>query len=203
MNGGCTRWSVVVASWAALTVLASLPGCGGSGSSGFDPAFLEGLVIEQALDGRTCLPHDELVICAAGASAGGPPNLPGLDALSIDGRVDREAFEGCLRARGEACRLDMELTGQGVPEGAELRLAVRLLPDGVWRVGAPFQLPVMPGTVAPTRADLEVGPLGDDVRGLQVAVLVFAAPRDVPQQVGELARTGARWAFVVALEATR
>src|SRR5690606_16497787 len=52
MNGGCTRWSVVVASWAALTVLASLPGCGGSGSSGFDPAFLEGLVIEQALDGR-------------------------------------------------------------------------------------------------------------------------------------------------------
>ncbi|MEW6268608.1 MAG: hypothetical protein AB1689_04845 [Thermodesulfobacteriota bacterium] len=203
MDSGRTRLPLGAAWWASLAALAAVLGCGGSGSSGFDPAFLEGLVIEQAIEQQTCLPRGELTICAAGATSGvGPPGVPGVGGLRLDATVDRSGYDACARAGLEACRVNVGVTGEGVPAGAELRVAVRLVPDGAWQVGEAFDLPATSGPFdTPTPIPLDVRPSTDAGGELQLAVLVFVGPTAVPSEVEELASTGARWAFVVTLGA--
>src|SRR5262245_12573896 len=61
---------------ARLTMLAValllLAACGGSGSSGFDAAFLENSAIDRAVDTSMCQPLDGLTICAAGGTPVAP-----------------------------------------------------------------------------------------------------------------------------------
>jgi len=191
--------------WIAVATLALVAGCGGSGSSGFDPSFLEGLAIEQALGEQSCVPHDELVICAAGVATPLPGSgAPGLGELTVDANVGAGGFAGCSRANLDACRLTIDVSAAGVPPGAELRVAVRLLPDGAWRIGDAFSLQATNGgsTDAPTPVGLDVGPRGPEQAEVQVAVLVFPVPAaSLPAEVDVLATTGARWVFVLPPQA--
>jgi len=192
----------------ALVVLATLlvAGCGGSGSSGFDPSFLEGLAIQQALDEGRCVAYRELEVCPSGAAVpGAPGGFPGAPDVRIDVQVERADVADCAGGgdAGARCAFAVVVATDGLPPGAEVRLAARLLPDGAWQLGAPLAVPSADGSgAALLPATLEVRPTDGAVDAVQLAVLVFASPPGaLPAEVDELASTGASWAFVVpALE---
>lgn len=193
--------SMLPAGLVVFAVLAVLGGCGGSGSSGFDPAGLEPPLIEEAIATQSCVPGDSgLLICPSGASVsdpiGGVPS-PGPDDLRVAAGFERSI--DCDPLQVPACDLGVAIETEGLPGGAALRLAVRLVPEVRWRIGEPLAVgPSSGGTVvAPVEAQLagDAGPGGE----LQIAVLVFVPPLgDVPAEVAELRETGARYAFVLA-----
>jgi len=194
---------------AVAALAAALAGCGGSGSSGFDPTFGEGLAIEQALEEGRCVEYRELAVCPSGATApSGPNGAPGTFEPRVEARVERAELLACGTPEpgapgapdGDAgdCGLALALTVEGLPAGAELRLAVRLLPDGSWQVGPGIALSASDGDPAVVPATLDVRPTDAAVDAVQVAVLVLAPPApDPPSEVRELADSGATWAYVL------
>lgn len=185
-----------------LAVVAALGGCGGSGSSGFDPAGFEPPLIEEAIATQSCVPGaGELLICPSGASIpnpiGGVPGQ-GPDDLRVAAGFERSI--DCDPLLAPACDLSVAIETEGLPAGAALRLALRVVPEARWRIGEALAVgPSSGGTgvVAPVEAEL-TGDAGATDE-LQIAVLVFVPPLgDVPAQVGELRETGARYAFVLA-----
>jgi len=188
-----------------LLLLAALAGCGGSGSSGFDPAGFEMLLIEEAIAKQQCVRGREeqaLLICPSGATVSDPVGgLPG--PAPADMRVvagfERNGLH-CGATDEPSCGLSVAIETTGIPSGAELRLALRIPPDGRWSVSAPLSVRSQDGdgvVVAPLEAQLagDAGP-ADEV---QIAILVFVPPLgDVPPEVDELRETGASYAFVLA-----
>jgi len=183
-------------------LLLALAGCGGSGSSGFDPAGFEMLLIEQALDEDRCLHGDgELLICPSGAAVpdpiGGLPQPAPAD-LRVVARFERGSPH--CDPTDAACGTRVRIETEGLPQDAQVRLALRVVPDGRWRVGEPLAVASADGRgaiVAPLEAELAGDALATD--DVQVAVLVFVPPAgDLPAEVDELRATGARFAFVLA-----
>lgn len=181
-------------------VAALLAGCGGSGSSGFDPAGFEAPLIEQAIAEMRCVEGaSDLLICPSGATVHDPNNgmpSPGPTDLRVDASVER----GAVDCNASGCTFQVHVSLEGLPAGAEARVAVRAAAAERWSVGAPLVLQAStdaPGVVEPVGGPLTAGvaPGGD----VQVAVLVFLPPLgDVPAEVAELRETGARYAFVLA-----
>ncbi len=184
-----------------LLLPALLAACGGSGSSGFDPAGFEGPLIERAIVEQRCIDGDDgLIICPSGAAvpepAGGLPN-PG----AADLRISASVADGAVDCRPDeaACTLAVAVGTENLPQNAELRLAARIAPDGRWQLGAP--LPVAQfhdgtGTLGP----VPLGLAGELAPGeaIQVAVLLFVPPPgELPGEVAELRETGALYAFVL------
>jgi len=178
-------------------------GCGGSGSSGFDPSFSESVLIEQAIDEQRCVPGDgALTICPSGATvpnqAGG---VPSPSDVRVSANVERADFVDCGGAGDvAACSVTVGVEAEGVPPDAEIRIASRLLPDGRWSVGGPLEVAASndgPSMLAPVTVELADG--AGAARSVQVAVLVFRSPpADVAAEVDELRETGASYAFVLA-----
>ncbi len=190
---------------ALLFSVLSLAGCGGSGSSGFDPAGFEMLLIEEAIADRRCVKgRDEnaLLICPSGATVhdpvGGLPGPAPADMRVVAG-FERNGLH-CGATDAPSCGLSVAIETAGLPPGAELRLALRVVPDGRWSIGAPLALASADGdgmVVASLEAQLagDAGPAD----AVQVAILVFVPPLgDVPPEVDELRETGASYAFVLA-----
>ena len=191
--------------WCSI-LLAVLVGCGGSGSSGFDP-FVEGRLIQQALDEQRCVRGDDtLTICPSGATVRDPSGgLPSPSDIRVSASVARADFVDCSGS-GEvaACSVTVEVEVEGLEPGAQVRIATRLVPDGQhWSVGAPLAVAASdegPAMLAP----VTVGLAGDanatgSAEGVQVAVLVFgSAPVAIAGEVEELGETGASYAFVLA-----
>jgi hypothetical protein len=187
--------------WCAAVAIASLlAACGGSGSSGFDPAGLEAPLIQQAIDEQRCVSGDAgLVICPSGASvpepSGGLPS-PGPEELSISASVAGGTVD-C--PEGKDCTLGVAVTAENLPPEAELRLAARVAPDGRWQIGAPLptsQLDDGSGAFGPV--PIEVAGTLPANAVVQVAVLLFVPPPgELPAEVAELRETGALYAFVL------
>lgn len=186
-----------------LLALLALLGCGGSGSSGFDPAGFEMRLIEQALDEGRCQGGDgELLICPSGAlvpdALGGVPQPAPAD-LRIVASFERGGFH-CGPLDAPACGASVLVETEGLPRDAQVRLALRVVRDGRWRVGEPLAVASADGSAAVV-APLDAGLAGDvlPTDDVQVAVLVFVPPLgDVPEEVDVLRATGARFAFVLA-----
>jgi hypothetical protein len=186
----------------SIVVSLLLASCGGSGSSGFDIApGIEAPLIDRAIAEHRCVDGDDgLLICASGVSVpdpvGGTPS-PSPQDLRVDAGLVGEVDCG-----QSACMLSIGLTIDGLPAGADVRLAVRSSDADTWQVGQPLALSSAAGgdpaiAVVPVEGDLVAGSRpGDDV---QVAVLIFLPPLgDVPSEVAELRESGARYAFVLA-----
>jgi hypothetical protein len=181
-----------------LTLL--LAACGGSGSSGFDVApGIEAPLIDRAIAENRCVEGDGgLLICPSGVPAPGPDggmNAPGPSdvrvAANLAGAVD------C--ATDDACTLPVDVSADGLPEGARVRVATRASGADSWRIGAPVEVQPSVGgdpVVTPVEVQLDGGlTQGSEV---QVAVLVFLPPLGaVPDRVRELRDTGASYAFVL------
>jgi hypothetical protein len=184
-------------SWVLLAVLA---GCGGSGSSGFDPSGLEPPLIQQAIDQQRCLRGESgLVICPAGLAVPAPSSgLPSPGELLVDASVERAAGHCGAGAAPGACSLTLTVSTEGMPPGGEIRVALRAVPDGRWRVGEPLQLATAAdGTATALPVTLELASFAGAADGVQVAVLLFPGPAAVPALVAELGATGATYAFVL------
>lgn len=180
----------------ALLFLTALAACGGSGSSGFDvaPGGFEAPLIERAIAENRCVAGDGgLLICPSGVAAPGPDggmHMPGPSEVSVEvgfaGEVDCGASDGCT--------VPVTVSIDGLPDGAQLRVAVRASGSDVWQVGDPLAVQSSStgeGVVTP----VAVEPNGE----AQVAVLVFVPPlAAVPAEVKELRETGASYAFVLA-----
>lgn len=181
-----------------LTVL--LAACGGSGSSGFDVApGLEATLIGRAIAENRCVEGDGLLICPSGVPAPGPDNgmnVPGPSEVRVEAGLAGEV--DC--STGSTCTLPVTVSTDGLPEGAQIRIAVRASDADVWQVGEPIEVQSSSGgdgTVTPVDVELA----GESAPGseAQAAVLVFLPPIGVvPTQVQELRETGASYAFVVA-----
>lgn len=185
-----------------LTVLSAsvlaLAACGGSGSSGFDlsPGALEAPLIERAIAEQSCVAgRDDLLICPSGVPAPGPDGgVPGPSDVRVEAGFASEVDCGI----GDGCTLPIAVSTDGLPEGAQLRIAVRASTSNAWQVGEPIEAQPASG------ADEVVTPVelaGDPAPGeeVQVAVLVFVPPfGDVPPEVDALSETGARYAFVLS-----
>ena len=182
-----------------LTVL--LAACGGSGSSGFDvaPGGFEAPLIERAIAENRCVAGaDDLLICPSGVPVpdpNGAPPAPGPAELRVDA-----GFAGEVDCTSDGCMASLGVTIDGLPAGAQVRVAVRSAGARVWRVGEPLAVSSAGGSVgvvAPV-----VGEAGGETAAaeeVQVAVLVFVPPPgEVPANVHELHETGARYAFVLA-----
>lgn len=187
-----------------LLLLGALAGCGGSGSSGFDPAGFEMLLIEEAIARQECVhgrDENALLICPSGAivhdPVGGLPG-PAPANLRIVAGFERNGLH-CGGTDDPACGLSVAVQITGLPPGSEVRLALRVSPGERWSVGAP--LAVAPANDGVVLAPLEAQLAGDagSADAVQVAVLVFVPPlEDVPTEVDELRDTGASYAFVLA-----
>ncbi|MBY0276300.1 hypothetical protein K2Z84_13220 [Candidatus Binatia bacterium] len=183
-----------------LLIALALAACGGSGSSGFDvtPGAFEAPLIERAIAEQRCITGDgELLICPSGVPVPDPDGgmqTPSPGALRIDAGL--ESAIDC-NAGGD-CMLSIGVRIEGLPEGAEVRVAVRAADGAPWRIGEPLVEPATSGgVVTPVDPELAGGAVmpGDQV---QVAVLVFVPPLgDVPVEVSALSETGARYAFVL------
>ena len=187
---------------ALLFLTLVLAACGGSGSSGFDvaPGAFEAMLIDHAIAEQRCVEGDDgLLICPSGVPAPGPDggmHTPAPGDVRVDAGFASEV--DCLA--GEACTLPVAISTAGLPEGAQLRVAVRASSAHVWQVGEPIEVQSsMDGDVVVTPVAVEL--TGDASRGetVQVAVLVFVPPLGaVPSEVHELRETGASYAFVLA-----
>jgi hypothetical protein len=97
-----------------------------------------------------------------------------------------------------ACTVPVAVATEGLPEGAQQRVAVRASGSEVWQVGEPLDVQPASGgdpVVTPVELAADAAP-GEEV---QVAVLVFVPPLGpVPAEVRALSETGARYAFVLA-----
>jgi hypothetical protein len=184
----------------ALLFVLLLAGCGGSGSSGFDSSFAEGALIDRAIAEQRCVQGDgDLTICPSGAAVANPiGGLPGPSELRIVATLGGDGMVACSGPGGASpCSLQVDVATDGLPPGAEVRLAVRVVP-GPWSVGP--ALAVQPqaggmGVVAPVTVDV-AGAQGPDAA--EAAVLVFRAPLAAPPApVDELRTTGASYAFVL------
>lgn len=184
-----------------LLLALGLAACGGSGSSGFDvtPGAFEAPLIERAIAEQRCVAGEgELLICPSGVPVPDPDggmHTPSPGALRVDAGLESEVD---CNASG-ACMLVLGVAVEGLPEGAEVRVALRAADDAPWRVGEPLVLPVSSaegGVVTPVGGDLTGGVVPGDA--VQVAVLVFVPPLgEVPVEVSALSETGARYAFVL------
>lgn len=177
-----------------LTLL--LAACGGSGSSGFDvaPGASEAPLIERAIAENRCVEGEGgLLICPSGVPAPGPDggmHMPGPSEVSVEvgfaGEVDCGA--------GDGCTVPVTVATEGLPEGAQLRIAVRASGAEVWQVGDPLAL-----QSSSAGDDVVTSVAVEPTGAAQVAVLVFLPPLGaVPAEVKELRETGASYAFVLA-----
>ena len=184
-----------------LLLLALLAGCGGSGSSGFEPSFREGALIDQAIAEQRCVQGDGgLTICPSGALVPNPiGGLPNPFDVRVVAALDQPDGVDCKPGdSGDECLLTLQIDTEGLPTGAEVRTAVRLLPGGAWLIGPALEVQAASdgsAMLAPVTVDLAGADTADAV---QVAVLVFGeAPASPTEEVSELAASGADYAFVL------
>lgn len=183
----------------ALMMACLLAACGGSGSSGFDvtPGAFETPLIERAIAEQRCVDGaGDLLICPSGVPAPGPDggmNAPGPSEVRVEAGLAGAVDCGV----GGACTVPVAVVTEGLPEGAQQRVAVRTVGSELWQVGAPLELqPADGGDAVVTPVELTGGAVpGEEV---QVAVLIFVPPLGaVPSEVHALSETGARYAFVL------
>jgi hypothetical protein len=124
---------------------------------------------------------------------------PGPDIRIDTGLTDGSSLPCIPDEGGAACRFTLPFAASGFAPTVQFRVAVRLADGRAWMIGpdlVPLGSPAMPSFDAPV--DVQAGPaVPTQSLAAQVAVLVFLTPRsEVPDQVEELAESGADYAFV-------
>lgn len=183
---------------------ALLAGCGGSGSSGFDPSILEGMLIDEAITDQRCVDDVpagyDLPLCPSGVPVDDPVHgLPSPGELLVTVTLTGGSFVDCgIREGEEVCRMSLDIETEGLPAGSELRVAARITPDGAWSVGPAIPVEPVNGNDDLMRpVTFDFAPPGGAEQSLRVAVLVFLTSRpSVPSTVKVLTETGADYAFV-------